>query len=127
VHNGRRLTGYEKPRDVLSPRAQRRHGFGVDTLCAASTLAGNPYEEALHDNTRTPPPEQVAFRCDFPVWRRRFSQRERTIIDDLMVGTRALVVARKHGVTPVRISQLRRRFYADWSRFCGDDSETGAV
>jgi hypothetical protein len=40
-----------------------------------------------------------------------------------MAGDRTLDVARKHGITPARISQLRRALHADWSRFCGDDSD----
>jgi hypothetical protein len=123
VRNGRRLCGQEKPRDVLSTQAQRRHGFTVDRLPDHSTLSANPYAEALHDNTRTPPPEQVAFRCDFPAWRRTRSQRDRKVIDDLMVGSRTLDIARKYGLTPARISQMRREFQADWSAFCGEGAE----
>jgi hypothetical protein len=123
VHNGRRVCGHEKPRDVLSPRAQRRHGFTVDKLPDISTLAGTLYDEALHDNTRTPPPEQAAFRCDFPAWCRTLTQRDRQIIDDLMVGGRTLDIATKYGVSPARISQMRREYQADWSRFCGDECE----
>ena len=121
VHNGRRLCGHEKPKDVLSPRAQRLHGFAVETLPQFSTLAGSPYDEALQDNTRTPPLDQAAFRCDFPAWRRTRSHRDRQVIDDLMLGGRGLDVAREHGLTPTRISQLRREFHADWSHFCGDE------
>src|SRR4051794_12926430 len=51
VRAGRRLTGQEKAKDVLSPLAQRRHGFGVCKLPEVSTLSGNnPIEEALQDN-----------------------------------------------------------------------------
>ena len=123
VHNGRRLCGHEKPRDVLSPRAQRQYGFTVDKLPDVSSLGGTPYDEALHDNTRTPPPEQAAFRCDFPAWCRTLTQRDRQIIDELMVGGRALEVAHQHGVSPARISQMRRAFRVDWLRFCGDELE----
>ena len=37
-----------------------------------------------------------------------------------MVGGRTLDLARKYGVTPPRISQMRREFKADWARFCGE-------
>jgi hypothetical protein len=37
-----------------------------------------------------------------------------------MVGERTLDVADKHGISPARISQLRREFKDDWTRFCGD-------
>jgi hypothetical protein len=66
VRAGRRVCGQERSRDVLSPSAQRCHGFSVERLPDCSTLCHGPLWEALHDNTQTPPPEQVAFRLDFP-------------------------------------------------------------
>ena len=83
-----------------------------------------PLAEALLDNTQTPIPDQVAFRQDFPAWRRTRTDRDRRIIDGLMVGERPLTVSRIHGISPGRISQLRRDFHDDWSRFCGEDEET---
>ena len=37
VRCGRRVTGTEKAKDVMSNRAQRRHGFTVDAIDAACT------------------------------------------------------------------------------------------
>ena len=68
VHNGRRLAGSCTAKDALSPVAQRRHGFAVGRLPDISTLNGNPLFDALHDNTRSPIPDQVIFRFDFPAW-----------------------------------------------------------
>jgi hypothetical protein len=119
VHNGRRLCGQEKAKDVLSPRAQQLLGFTVSSLPDGSSLSSTAFAEALLDNTQTPPPEQVAFRLDFPAWRRTRSDRDRRVIDDLMLGERTLDVAAKHGLTAGRVSQLRRHFCEDWERFCG--------
>src|SRR5437773_6284485 len=88
VKCGRRVCGSEKARDVLSPAAQRRHGFTVGSLPASRTLAGSPVEEALAENTVTPPDEQAAFRLDFPEWYGGYDDRDRQIIDDLIVGER---------------------------------------
>jgi hypothetical protein len=121
VHHGRRLCGQEKIKDVLSPRAQQQHDFTVVSLPEGSSLHGNVFDEALIDNTRTPVEDQVAFRLDFPAWRLSRSDRDRRVIDDLMVGERTLDVADKHGLTAGRVSQLRRDFYLDWHRFCGLD------
>jgi hypothetical protein len=82
VHNGRRLCGQEKIRDVLSPRAQQQHNFTVVSLPEGSSFAGNVFDEALIDNTQTPVPEQVSFRIDFPAWRLTRSERDRRVIDD---------------------------------------------
>jgi hypothetical protein len=118
VRSGRRACGQERGRDALSPSAQRRHGFLVSTLPEVSTLSDNPLAEALHDNTRTPPDEQCAFRIDFPAWRATHTKRDRGIIDALLVGGRTLEVAGKYGLSPGRVSQLRREFLLDWRRYC---------
>src|SRR5579859_1946459 len=86
VRSGRRCAGQERARDVLSSFAQQRHGFTVGTLPDRDTPASNLLIEALADNTHTPPPEAAAFRCDFPAWRRTRTERDRRMIDELMVG-----------------------------------------
>ncbi len=124
VRSGRRLAGQERGRDVLSFVAQCRHGFGVSRLPDISTLEGNVWDEALQDNSQSPVPDQVCFRLDFPRWRRRQTERNRRVIDDLAVGERTQVVARQHGLTAPRVSQLRRHFHADWEHFCSDPGKT---
>jgi hypothetical protein len=57
---GRRLCGQENGKDVLSPRARRRHGFAVGRLPDFDTVSAGPLAEALVDNTQTPVPEQVS-------------------------------------------------------------------
>jgi hypothetical protein len=121
VKAGRRLTGQEKAKDVLSPQAQRHHNFTVSKLVEVSTLSGNnPIEEALQDNTVSPVPDQVAFRCDFPRWLASLDERRHRIAEDLMLGERTFDVANKHGISPARVSQLRREFMEDWDRFTGE-------
>ena len=120
VRSGRRACGQEKGRDALSPSAQRRHGFLVSALPEVSALSDNPLSEALADNTRTPPDEQCAFRLDFPAWRLTRAERDRRIIDELMAGERTLDVAGRHGLSPGRVSQLRREFLLDWRRYCDE-------
>ncbi len=119
VGSGRRVCGHERARDVLSPVAQRRHGFTVSRLPGCSTLHGNPLDEALQDNTVSPVPEQVAFRLDFPAWRRTHCERDRRLIDRLMLGERTLDASRAFGLSPARVSQKRREFRHDWQIFCG--------
>jgi len=120
VSAGRGLCGKEKANDVLSALARRRHGFVVASLPQGSSLDGNVFDEALRDNTQTEVAEQVAFRLDFPVWRARRCDRDRRLIDALMMGERTLDVARKYGLSPARVSQLRRAFHDDWQAFCGE-------
>jgi hypothetical protein len=121
VRSGRRLCGQEKAKEVLSPVAQQRHGFTVSKLPDFSTLSDNPLQEALHDNTVSPVPDQVCFRLDFPAWMNTLSDRDRRVVEDLMQDERTLDVARKFGVSPSRVSQLRRELMQRWRRFCGEE------
>src|ERR1700676_518198 len=133
VKSGRRICGQEKAKDVMSSQAQQRHGFKVESLpvstCAPlESLYSMPqgqekqdiFEERLQDNTQTPVPDQAAFRCDFPMWRLSRTDRDRRVIDDLGMGERTLDVSKKYGISPGRISQLRRDFMDDWQRFTAD-------
>jgi hypothetical protein len=122
VRSGRRLAGHERSKDLLSPVAKRRHGFALERLPDFSTLGGTALEEALHDNRVSPVADQVAFKIDFPAWRLTYSDRERRIIDQLMVGGHTLEVSRAFGLSPARISQKRREFHDSWLAFCGDVS-----
>jgi hypothetical protein len=125
VKSGRRLVGQTPAQEALSPWAQARHGFAVRGLPRAATLAGWPCAEALRDNTRTPVPDQVSFRLDFPAWLASRTERDRRLIEDLMLGGRAKDVARKYGLSPSRVSQLRRGFLEDWQRFAEAGSTCG--
>jgi len=130
VNSGRRVCGVEKAKDVLSHVAQRRQGFTVESLPHSTSTshehlyssplgqaAQDAFEERLHDNTLTPPPDQAAFRIDFPAWRRTRSERDRRVVDALMAGGRTKDVSQQFGMSPGRVSQLRRDFLEDWSRF----------
>ena len=101
VRSGRRVCGHERVKEVLSPVAQRRHGFAVESLPLSTQTshehlyaaprgqrAQDAFEERLRDNTLTPPPDQAAFRIDFPVWLTTHSERDRRLIDHLLVGER---------------------------------------
>ena len=117
VSSGRRLCGQEKVNEVLSPVAQRRHGFTVQRLHPQDMPPGNPWDEAVQDNTQTPVPAQVVFRVEFPAWLQTRTKRDRRIIDRLLQGEQTGAVAQAFDLSPGRIAQLRRHFHADWLRF----------
>jgi hypothetical protein len=127
VRSGRRACGQEAAKDALSPLAQTRHSFLVQSLPAYSTLAGNPLFEALADNTVTPPPEAAAFRLDFPRWLGSLGARNRDIAEDMALGFRTQELSKKYGVCASRISQMRREFLLAWELFCcgPDPAEAG--
>ena len=133
VSNGRRVLGQEKAKDAMCEATQKRRGFNVEALPSEtratheslySMVHGqqehDAYEERLCDNTRTPVPDQAAFRIDWPAWMQTRSNRDRRIIDDLMAGERTFEVSQKFGLSPARISQLRRQLHDDWEVFCAE-------
>jgi hypothetical protein len=123
VRSGRRAIGQERAHDILSPLTQQGHHFAVGKLPDFSTLNGSPLEEALHDNTVSPVPDQVAFKIDFPGWLATLGPRNRDLVEDMALGHRTLDLADKYRVSPGRISQMRRYFEQDWERFCGDHDD----
>jgi hypothetical protein len=135
VSCGRRATGVDSARDVLSPLAQRRHVFNVESLSRSqdtqsARLAGvdggirfDGLEERLHGNTRTTVVDQVVFRIDFRAWLATLTARERKIIRVMMLNERTRDLARTFGVSPGRISQIRHDFKKGWRSYCGDDTE----
>ena len=118
VKSGRRLCGQERAKDVLSPLAQRRHAFAATTIHRGDVHPSDPLGDALQDNTRTPVPEQVSFRLDFPAWLATRTERDRALIGDLMAGERATDLSARHEVSQGRISQLRHAYHDDWTAFC---------
>src|SRR5438876_807194 len=127
VRYGRKLTGLEKTKDVLSRRAQQRYGFTVESLPEStrtsfakiySAVRGqqetDAYEERLRDNTVTPPPEAAAFRIDFPQFLQALGERDRELAHFLSLGHSAKEAAQKFNVSPGRITQLRQQWCRQW-------------
>ena len=48
------------------------------------------------------------------------AERDRRVVDELMAGGRTKDVSQKFGMSPGRVSQLRRDFMEDWTRFTGE-------
>ncbi|HJZ60310.1 MAG TPA: hypothetical protein VKE74_35530, partial [Gemmataceae bacterium] len=124
VRAGRRLAGSDRSTDALSPVARVRHGFAIRPLGdptpatdPQSSEDGDELAEALSGTTRTPVPAQVAFRLDFPRWRSGFGRRARAVLDALAAGGRTKEVARDLGLSPARVSQMRREFERGWRAF----------
>jgi hypothetical protein len=133
VNSGRRLAGMAKAKDVMNPLTQRRHGFKVEPLHASTRVSHvelygatlgqrrlDAFEERLRDNTITPVADQVQFRIDWPAWLKTLTGRERRLIRAMGLNERTLDLSRQFGLSPARISQLRREFFLDWHRFLGD-------
>ena len=63
------------------------------------------------------PADVAAFRIDFAEWLTGFPRRDRRIIGRMISGDGTFAVADRFGVTPGRISQLRRKYELSWRVF----------
>jgi hypothetical protein len=102
---GNRMNGKEP----LSRYAQIGNGIQVEQ-------AGN-WIELLVEDKRASIADQVAARLDVGAWFATLSRRMKRIARDLAYGFSTSEVAEKHGVTPGRISQLRRTLELSWATF----------
>jgi hypothetical protein len=73
--------------------------------------------ELLVEDKRASVLDQVAARMDVNAWFATLSRRMKQIARDLAYGFSTSEVAEKHGVTPGRISQLRRKLEVSWFEF----------
>jgi FixJ family two-component response regulator len=85
------------------------------------------FEERLRDNRTTPILNQVQFKIDFRAWLATLTPREHRLIRAMASNERTKDIARQFGVSPGRVSQLRREFKQDWERFCSDGEPTAGV
>jgi len=113
VRSGRCASGRLRPRDALSRIAQQRHRFGVERL---DTFDGE-VTRALPLVQRPTPAEIVAWRMDFTAWLAQLPPRLRRIALILAEGTSTTAAASQCGLSPGRISQLRRQLKANWDQF----------
>ena len=120
VRSGRRLAAGEPAKDVFSSRTQVCQDFTVKTLPVPSAGPGNGLDDVLRDNTQTPPPDAAAFRIDFPCWFATLNSRTGRLVRELMSGEKTSVAARAVGVSPGRVSQLRKELHDDWLRYHGE-------
>jgi hypothetical protein len=73
--------------------------------------------DAMVDDKRAPIADQVAAKMDFGAWFATLNKRMKEIAKDLAFGCSTSEVARKHGVTAGRISQMRRVLEESWAAF----------
>ena len=118
VNGNRHVGGHQSCRDVMSPLTQKRRGFTVGSLTAWCPPEG-PWQEVVVDSRRVSPADRAAFKLDFAQWLSQWPLRHRRIINSLAAGHRTMAVALRFGVSPARVSQLRREFERSWQQFQG--------
>jgi hypothetical protein len=136
VNDGRLTGGRASSKDVLSRRAQRRHGFHVESLPTATCTSFeriytsplgqeelDAFEERLEDNRLTPIPDQVAFRLDFPAFLRTLTLRDRRLALFLSRGHSGKEAARRFRLSPGRVTQMRKQWRHEWLVFQGEKTD----
>jgi hypothetical protein len=76
--------------------------------------------DVLVFDKRAAVPDQVAAKLDVAAWFATLTKRMKAIAKDLAFGCSTSEVAKKHGVTAGRISQMRRMLEESWAGFQGE-------
>jgi hypothetical protein len=121
IRSGRRVGSQLNRKDLLSPYARRLQGFTIEQIDRQDKLTG-AWSQILVEDQHAGPAETAAARIDVAEWLGTLPWRQRRIAKALALGEPTCEAARKFGLCPARISQLRRWFRRHWEQFQGGDS-----
>ena len=113
-------------KEPLSRYAQLGKGFRVEPLYHRNPDDDIWINDAI-DTRQASVADRVAIKLDFMAWLGSLCRRTRRIAVDLARGFSTSEVARKYGVTPGRVSQLRRELHNGWCQFQGEAEPNPAV
>ena len=116
VRDGRRVGGSLNVKDVTSDHCRRRKQVKVQSLCRWDEPNQEWRDMLVEDKTCTPA-DLAASRIDFPAFLARLGPKKRRIAEMLATGESTRKVAKQLGVSPGRISQLRRELLEAWHEF----------
>jgi hypothetical protein len=124
VREGRQVGCRLNVRDVMSRYAQRQKGFNVGHLDRFDPEQ-NCWREILVEDQRATPADTAASRIDFAAWLRTLPGRHRKIAKVLATNETTLATAKRFGLSPTRISQIRHELYDAWREFQGEATFVG--
>jgi hypothetical protein len=116
VRCGRRVGGRLSGRDVMSAA---NHRVTVEQLDQFDEQAGE-WREALVEDKHAGPADTAAARIDVAAWFRSLGRTKRRIARLLARGEGTGAVAKKFGLSPGRISQLRTELQQSWLTMQGE-------
>jgi hypothetical protein len=105
--------------DVTSAYCKRRTGVAVQSLQRWDEQE-EEWDELLVEDRHATPAEIATLRIDFWAWLASLPRRDRWIAWLLAVGEAVTNIAKRFGVTPGRISQMRRELCDSWQLFVAD-------
>jgi hypothetical protein len=124
VKDGRKVGGKLNCRDVSSDYCQQKKSLLVERLDRFD-CEEDAWEEILVEDRHAGPAETAMTRIDFSTWLQLLPRRLRKIAMFLANGETTKTAARKFGVSPGRISQIRKELFLAWHRFQGEDPAMG--
>jgi hypothetical protein len=110
VRRGRPAAGRMNGKEPLSRYGQISNDIKVERH-------PSNWIDAMVEDKRASVADQVAAKLDVTAWFATLSKRMKEIARDLAFGSLTSEVARKHGVTAGRVSQLRRMLEESWLAF----------
>ena len=119
VRSGRKVGGSLNINDVSSKYAQKAKGIVVENLDRFDKQR-EEWREILIEDRHAGPAETAASRIDVGDWLKTLPTRTRRVAETLATGETTKKAARKHRVTPGRISQVRRALMRSWQEFQGE-------
>jgi hypothetical protein len=115
---GRRVGSRLNANDISSPYAQRQRGFQVKSL--DQRRPDGEWKEIVVEDRRCTPAEVAASRIDLDNWFGQLPRLKRGIAETLATGETGAETASMFGVTPGRVSQVRRELEIDWAVYHGE-------
>ena len=122
IKDGRRVGKRSSVKDVYDIHARAKGGYQLCHIGSSRDQCVD-WRSQLIENKRTSPADLAAFKLDFNAWLPSLSRRDRRVAEDLAMGERTGDVANKFGVSPSRVSQLRRQLQESWEQFIEDPGE----
>lgn len=116
VANGRAVGRRCDTRDAMTRTAQRHRGFAVHRFDDPIPGGTGWWRDVLAD-PRADVFAQAAFAVDFPAWLATLSTIKRRVAYLLARGDSTFDTAGLTGISPSRVSQLRRELAASWYAF----------
>ena len=121
VRGGRRVGGQLNIRDVSSQYCRARKGVALESL-DRSDEASDRWQEVLVEDRRATPADIAASRIDVREWFQTLPRRSRRLAERLATGESTSGAAQMFGISPSRVSQLRRELYCAWNTFHGEST-----
>lgn len=119
VRSGRTVGCQLNGQDISSVYAQLQQRITIERLDRFDWYSGE-WQEILIEDRLAGPAETAAARLDVAAWLRGLTSTKRGIAQHLARGETTAAVARLCGLSPGRVSQVRRELAESWALFQGD-------